>query len=235
MKQRIFHIIILLLLFPGACLSQYNGKNFSLSAGFNYITTSKIYLQPNSADPFFRSTHDNLEDIYSVSFEFRYTVLDELIIGIGAEYLSKTHTNRNFFLAGNRIEIEDGYSVIPIEISGYYLVPFSTENFKFFMGGGAGIYLGRHIRRFGNAEFNPDGNEIGYGIHVAIGMEYLLNEYFSVRGQMRFRDPEFNMKSRYSSKEVNYKGNIYPLPAGSISSKVNIDGITFNIGVSFNF
>lgn len=235
MKLRIFHIIIFFLLFTGTSLSQYNGKNFSITAGFNYITTSKLYLQPNSPDPFFRSTHDNLEDIYSVSFEFRYAVLDELIIGIGAEYLSKTYDNRNFFLAGNRIEIEDGYSVIPIELSGYYLVPFSTEYFKFFMGGGAGIYLGRHIRRFGDVEFNPDENEIGYGIHVAIGMEYLINEFLSVRGQMRFRDPEFNMRSRYSSPSVNYKGNNYPLPAGSISSKVNIDGITFNIGVSFNF
>lgn len=235
MKQRIFHIIILILLFSETSFSQYNGKKFSLSAGFNYITTSKLYLQPNSADPFFRSTHDVLEDIYSVSFEFRYKVLDELIIGIGTEYLSKTHNNGNFFLAGNRIEIEDGYTVIPIELSGYYLVPFSTEDFKFFMGGGAGIYLGRHIRRIEDVEFNPDGNELGYGIHVAIGMEYLINEYFSVRGQMRFRDPEFTMKSRYSNPAVNYKGNNYPLPAGSISSKVNIDGITFNIGLSFNF
>jgi len=52
---------------------------------------------------------------------------------------------------------------------------------------------------------------------------------------MRFRDPEFEMTSSYSSDTVNYENENYDLRTQNFSSKVNIDGITFTIGVVFNF
>ena len=46
--------------------------------------------------------------------------------------------------------VTDGYELYPVELSIYYFLPFSTEDFKFYMGGGMGIYPGKRTREFGN-------------------------------------------------------------------------------------
>jgi len=52
---------------------------------------------------------------------------------------------------------------------------------------------------------------------------------------MRFRDPEFEMENSYPDKIVNYGGKTYLLSSQTFSSKVNIDGISFAIGILFQF
>lgn len=235
MKWKYFHIVILFVISFAGIHAQSEDNKFSISLNYNYTTTSRLYLQPNSSDPFLRNLYNELEDIYSVSAEFRFEILEELLIGLGCEFINKTFQNPNFNLGGRRIEIKDGFNVIPVEMSIYYLLPFSTHKFKFFMGGGAGIYIGKHIREFGDVFFENEKSQIGYGIHVGVGMEYFIKDFLSIRGQMRFRDPEFKMKSRYSNSIVNYNGNSYLISADSYNSKANIDGVTFTIGAVFNF
>ena len=235
MKLKFSHIIIFSVITSINILPQSTDNKFSISLNYNYTTTSKLYLQPNSSDPFLRNLYSELEDIYSISTEFRFEIYEHLLIGLGSEFISKTFPNRNFNLGGNRIEIKDGFSVIPIELSLYYLLPFSSQQFKFFMGGGGGIYFGKHIREFGDVFFQENESQVGYGIHVGVGMEYFIKDYLSIRGQMRFRDPEFKMKSRYSNNIVNYSGNSYLISTDSYNSKANIDGVTFTIGAVLNF
>lgn len=215
--------------------SQYNGSDFNFSLSYNYTTTSKLYLQPNSADPVLRAEYESLDEIYNLSFEFRYRLFEHVIVGIGSEFITKSFTNQNFLLEGNRIDVKEGYNLIPVELNIYYLLPFSTERFKFFMGGGGGFYFGSRIREFGDVEFLNEGIKIGYGINVSVGMDYLVNELISIRGQMRFRDPELIIKSKYSGSTVNYKGNSYSLSDNIFTTKVNIDGLTFTIGLTISF
>lgn len=235
MKCKVNHIIILFVINSVFIFPQSADNKFSISLNYNYTTTSRLYLQPNSSDPFLRNLYNELEDIYSISAEFRFEILEDLLLGLGGEFITKTFPNQNFNLGGRRIEIKDGFSVIPVELSIYYLLPFSTQRFKFFMGGGGGIYFGKHIREFGDVFFENEKSQIGYGIHVGVGMEYFIQDYFSIRGQMRFRDPEFKMKSRYSNSIVNYNGNTYLISADSYNSKGNLDGVTFTLGAVLNF
>jgi hypothetical protein len=158
-----------------------------------------------------------------------------MIIGIGTELLRKTYAHSNFILGENRIDINEGYNLIPVELNLYYILPFSTERFKFFMGGGGGFYFGNHIREFGDVEFVNESEKIGYGINVSVGMDYIVNELISVRGQMRFRDPEIILKSKYSNSTVNYRGNSYLISDNIFTTKVNIDGVTFTIGLTIGF
>lgn len=235
MKLKYYSILFFILLFCKENLSQYNGSDFNFSLNYNYTTTSKLYLQPNSADPVLSTEFESLDGIYNLSFEFRYRLFEQMIIGIGTEFIRKSYTHRNFILEGNGIDINEGYNLIPVELNLYYLLPFSTERFKFFMGGGGGVYFGSQIREFGDVEFVNDGGKIGYGINVSVGMDYIVNELISVRGQMRFRDPELIMKSKYSNSTVNYKGNSYLLSDNVFTTKVNIDGLTFTIGLTVSF
>lgn len=227
--------IILFFIAATSLFAQYNGKRFYFSANYIYTTTSKLYLQPNSSDPVIRGTHDDLEDIWSYSGELGYRVFEDISLGLSGEYLKKTFTNDNMNLGGIRATMTDGFEVYPVELTIYYTLPFSTESFKFFMGGGGGLYFGNHIRRLGDVSVSTESRKIGYGIQVAVGMDYLFYKNFAVRGQMRFRDPEFEMKNSYSSKTINYEGRTFILSSQTFSSKVNVDGISFAIGILFQF
>ncbi|NMB82900.1 MAG: hypothetical protein GYA14_13895 [Ignavibacteria bacterium] len=234
MKLNFQYILLLLFILCKANFPQYNGSDFNFAISYNYTTTSKLYLQPNSSDPVLRSEYENLDGIYNLSFEFRYKIFESMIIGLGTEFIQKSYTNRNYFIQGDRVEIKEGYNLIPVELTLYYLLPFSTEKFKFFMGGGGGLYFGKQIREFGNVNFNSAELTTGYGINVSVGMDYLVNEFISVRGQMRFRDPELIMKSKYSGSNTIYNGKSYLLSDNTFTTKVNIDGVTFTIGLSLS-
>ena len=233
---RIFLISYLIILtFSSVLLAQTKENKFGFSLNINYTTTSEFFLHPNSTDAVIRNIHEDLEDIRSYSAELRYFLSESILIGIGTEYIEKTSDNVNLNLGGFRLVMTDGYKMIPLELSLYYQLPFSTESFKFFMGGGMGIYFGWNIRAVGDVSIKNISRKIGYGIHVSVGMDYVVKKFLSLRGQMRFRDPEFEMESEYSSDIVNYEGRALLFQSQTFASKVNIDGITFSLGAVFNF
>ena len=52
---------------------------------------------------------------------------------------------------------------------------------------------------------------------------------------MKFRDPQFTVKSKYSTEQFIYNGEILRPPHESFDSKINIDGVTFVLGAAFLF
>jgi len=212
--------------------AQYNGNDFSISANVNYTTTSKIFLTPNAPEEFLRNKNFPIEDILSYSFELRYRLSEPVILGLSSEYINDEAEGRN--LTSPIFLVKDGFEVIPIELSAYYFFPFSTENFKFYMGGGIGFYFGKHLRSFGDVEFDHVKSSNGIGIQMSLGMDYLISDFLSVRSEMRFRDPKFDVTSKYSNETVLYEDRYYKLSTDEINTKINIDGLTFRLGVVFH-
>ena len=236
MKIKIFALTILIL--SSNTLAQFN-KTFGVSVNAVYNTSAKIYLSPNSSDIILRNNSFLIENFINPSIDFRYRLSESILIGINTEYMTTSSVGPNltvFF--GNStvtIDVEDGFRLIPLELSAYYLLPFSTEQFKFLMGGGMGFYIGSHIRKFGDVEVSNAERKAAYGIHVSISMDYLIKDFISVRGEMKFRDPQFTVKSKYNKKEVNYNGSVIRLAQDSFDSKINVDGVTFILGLAFHF
>jgi hypothetical protein len=232
-------VIFSLYIFSPISFSQYNGNNFSIGLNAVYTTTAKVYLNPNSSDITLRNQYFLLEDIINPSADIRYRLSEPLIIGLNVEYMTKTDFGSSLRVFINNtvstIEVEEGFMLIPVELSLYYLLPFSTESFKFLMGGGGGYYFGEHIRKFGDAEVESIERKAAFGIHVSISMEYLLRDNLGLRTEMRFRDPQFNLTSRYTKEQVNYNGTTINLTQNNFSSKINVDGVTFVLGAVFNF
>ncbi len=232
-------LIIVILIFPLNLFAQFNGDNFSVSINAVYTTTAKVYLTPNSSDEILRNYAFPLTDIVNPSIDFRYKIYDEVFIGLSTEYMKHTQSGKNLTVfAGNNtatIEVEDGFALVPIELSLHYLMPFSTEKFKFLMGAGGAYYIGEHIRKLGDVEVSNVERKAAYGIHVSIGMEYLLRKNISLRTEMKFRDPQFTVKSKYNKQTAEYNGNIITLPQETFDSKINVDGVTFIAGISFQF
>jgi hypothetical protein len=133
------------------------------------------------------------------------------------------------------VSTQDGFEVYPVELSAYYIMPFSTVDFHFYIGGGFGLYYGNHLRNFGEADVTTIRQDLGYGIQVSTGMDYLITDFFSVRGELKFRDPQFDMQSQYSKTEVTINGRLYEINNDIFDSKVNINGITFGLGLVVHF
>ena len=236
-KIKFFSIIIAMII-PNISVAQYNGNDFYISGSYRYTTTSKLFLEPNSPDPFLRRTNSPLEDIFSYAGEVRYRLSESMIIGLIVESISATETVdiRTFgFQLNEAISAEDGYRIIPIEFSLYYHLPFSTEHWKFYMGGGIGYYWGEYIRNFNGISVSNEERDFAYGIQVGLGMDYMINDFSSIKFEMRFRDPEIEMKSRYSADRFQANGGTVTIRTQTFTSKVNIDGATFSLGAAIHF
>ncbi|MFC2094650.1 hypothetical protein ACFLSH_03375 [Bacteroidota bacterium] len=225
MNRKFLLILLLLNNFPNFC--QYNGNDFSIGVYGFYTNSASIFLNPNASDIVLRNSSFDIEDIFNPGIDIRYRVSEPLILGLGVEYMKITETDPNLsvYLGGSLIPIdENGFKLIPIEFTAYYLLPFSTEGFKFLMGGGLGYYIGEFIRKVSVSEVTSIQEDIAIGIHVSVSMDYIPINNVVVRFQMKFRDPQFTVTNYY---EI--------LPEESFDTKVNVDGITFMLGAAVQF
>lgn len=227
------------ILFAGSLNAQYNDRNFSIGLSAVYTTSAKLFLNPNSPVVIERNASFDFEDIYNAALNFRYKLISDLFLDLNTEYMKKTAYGKNervFMDGGIRfIEVEDGFKLIPFELSLYYLLPFSTERFKFLMGGGGAFYFGSQIRKFGNAEVSTVKRKTAYGIQVAIEMDYLIKENISINAQMKFRDPQFTIRNQYSKAEYILNGQTVQILENEFDTKINVDGISFVLGIAYHF
>ena len=216
-----------------------DNKKFILGVNGVYTTTAKIYLYPYSSDPVLRNTTFPISDIFNPGVYLKYKLSEDLLIGINTEYMTSTSSGNNLTVfSGNRtvtITVQDGFRLIPVELSLYYLLPFSLERYKFMMGGGVAYYYGQQIRLFGNDQISSRETQIAYGIQVSVSMDYYLTKNIIIHGGMKFRDPQFVVNNTYDRKTVNYKGNTYLIAQDSFTSKINVDGVAFDLGAAFEF
>ena len=239
MSKNLKHCLLLFFLFNSFSFAQFNGNKFSIGIDAVYTTTARVYLNPNSSDVTLRNGYFLLEDIFNPGLDIRYRLTEPLVIGLNIERMRKTAVGPNLgVLFGSSValvNVEDGFNLIPVELSLYYIMPFSTERFKFLMGGGGGYYFGEHIRKFGDAEVENIERKAAYGIQVSVSMEYLLRPNIAIRTEMKFRDPQFSLKNKYTKDAVKYQGSTVHLSQEVFDSKINVDGVTFILGAAINF
>jgi outer membrane protein W len=232
-------ILILFLLGQSFSFSQLNGERFSLFIGGDYITSAQIFLNPNSSDVIIRNQAFEITDLFSPVIDLRYSITDEILIGLSTEYISKNTKGYNqTVLEGSHLvkyEVDDGVTFIPIELSIYYYMPFSTENFSFIMGGGIGYYPGYHTRTLGDIKISNEKNNNSFGMLVSIGMEYRVFKQIGIQYNMKFRDPENKVTSRYKDSSFNYNGSPRTIDNTEFTTKINLNGISFLAGVVIHF
>jgi len=234
-------LILLLILLNNFSFTQNNDERFSVFIGGNYITSAQIFLNPNSSDLIIRNESFEITDLFAPSFDIRYRLTDDVLIGAATEYISST--NKLTLLipesgSGRMLafETDDGVIFIPIEFSAYYLMPFSTESFSFTMGGGIGYYIGSHTRILGDTEIENINKKNTFALLVSLGMEYRVYKQFGLRFDMKFRDPENKITSKYKSATFNYKDREnLTIINNEFDSKVNLNGVSFLLGLTFHF
>lgn len=218
-------------------LQAQNKFNFSLNG--SYTTSAKIYLSPNASDPEIRNRSFPLSSFFSQGMELRCFLTDNINVSFNIEYLTSKETGRNLVVFSNNsaveIDVEDGFNLIPLELSIYYLLPFSSEGFKLYMGGGIGYYYGEMIRSFGDISVSTVNRKLSYGIHATVSADFLINNFFGIRGELKFRDPQFTVTSEYNKQSTNFNGNDILIGQKTFDSKINVDGVTFTFGLVYYF
>ena len=239
MKIKVVNIFGAIILFSAPLYSQFHENNFGISINAVYTTSADIFLNPNSSDIVIRNKQFVVEDIINPSLDIRYKLNEWFVLGLNLEYMQKSALGPNLTVfLGNRIvvfEVEDGFRVIPVELTAHYLFPFSTEQFVFMMGGGMGYYHGEFTRKFRDVDLSIQQRQFAIGIHVSASMDYMPLEFFSIRFEMKFRDPQYNVTSKYNKTTVIYQGEEIHLPDDAFETKINVDGVTFSLGCVFHF
>jgi outer membrane protein W len=219
-------------------LAQFTPARLGISLNAVFTTSADIYLNPNSSDVEARNRSFLIEDIWNPGIDFRYRFTDVFILGLNIEYIKKTTSQPNLTaFIGNQVytfTVDDGFETIPIELTAYYFFPFSTEKFKFTMGGGVGYYYGRFIREFSNADLEVTQRKISFGLLVSTSIDYMILDFLSARLELKFRNPQYNVSSKYTKTQVEYQGNVIQLPENPFETKVDINGLTFVFGIVYH-
>jgi len=210
-------------------------RPYSISVLGTYTTSSKLFHHPNDPDELLRSEFLPLDDIFSFGLDARKSFdAIRLQVGVSLEYLRRTDL---FDLpTGNTtLTVRDGFAVYPLEVTGYFLIPVGSDQVRFYMGGGGGMYIGERIYEYNAVAAKPTEHPPGFGIHIVSGIEYFLNPVVSLRGELKFRDVQFETTNRFPPNAVLSDPN-FALVGGTqpFQSRINIDGMTMNIGLAFH-
>jgi hypothetical protein len=114
-----------------------------------------------------------------------------------------------------------------------FSLPFSTERFDMFVGGGVGLYTGRRIYLVADAEAEHVSSTPAVGIHVVVGAEYLVAGGVGVRFEVLFRDPQMGVENRFPQSSVTSRGVTYPLQTAPFRSNINLNGNVYSLGICF--
>jgi len=227
-------ILILMILAAAKCYSQ--DYLYSISVFGSFTTTSKLFHHPNDADELVRSQFLPLNSIFSTGIDIRRSIEPLRIrLGLSIEYISKTEILSLPSSTNTQIPVKDGYTAVPVEISGFFTIPIGTEVLQMYMGGGCGIYTGTRNYTYGGARSVTVDRKVNIGIHVLSGVEYALAGRFSLRGELKFRDVQFETVNKFTSEMTMYDGSFLTLDQEGLASHIHIDGMTLNIGVAYHF
>ena len=208
-------------------------RDLALIMTGNLTTSSELYPNPNAADAFLRSQSYLVEDFYGAGFELRYRIPESAIaIGIAADYVHAPLSRSLTIASRGGIPVEDGYEAIPVEVTGYFIIPASGPRFGIFMGGGIGAYFGRRTYRLAGVEALTVDRRPGFGIHVLGGVSYRFIERLSVIGQMKFRDLQFETSNQFPTGQITYNGAVINVGQKAFASRVNTDGVVFQLGIA---
>ncbi len=204
-----------------------------------YMTSARVYHSPHSSDEVLRNEYAEVKGLSSYGGEIRYHIPSTFVeVGVGAEFISITRGGQFSLISGNeayQFPTNEGITMVPVELSAHIVLPFSGEQIRLTMGGGAGFYFGRRTLTIAGIDIPSEKTAFGFGIHVQTGIDYFMTRNLAIRGEIKFRDPQFEVTNRFETMVVSYQGKFLPVEQTEIFSRINIDGIAFTIGIVYYF
>ena len=208
-----------------------NVESNAFSVSCSYVAESQIFTSPASPDPAQRTLTTEIDASSSYSFQYRRELLHSLFLETSLEYTSGEASWHDQF----GTELSDGYDAYIVELSGLFALPFSGRIMRVYVGGGGGLYFGTRSLSLASAKAESIGGSPSFGIHVLFGMEWWVLSDLSLRGDIRFRDPQISVENQFNQSSVESNGVEYPLPVRPFPGDININGNVYSIGLMYYF
>jgi opacity protein-like surface antigen len=226
-------VCILALLLPGVLIAQE--ETFSFIVKGNLTTGSRLFPNPTAADPVARSESILFEDFWGLGVEVKFQFPGSSIsLGLSTDYI-RSHQSSPVTASRRTVPGEDGFVVVPVELTGYFRIPVTDGPFGVFMGGGGGFYFGRRdLSIAGVAAVSGEGKH-GYGIHVLGGVSYRLTPLVTITAEMKFRDAHFEAVNTYPVTRIPYRDVVVNVSRTPMTSSIHTDGMVLQLGVAFTF
>lgn len=208
------------------------GNGITLSLTGSYTTGARI------TSDVFRTDEFTMERLiggnYGVGVDARWNLPGERYM-VGASYERITGLERRSVLYTQynylAVPFEESYEVQGVELSGSFIVPISSDELRFSLGGGAGIYEGTRSYTIAGVRAASATASSYAGIHVMTGVDYRFHSVIGLRFEVKFRDPHFTVTSQFNQQSAVFQGKRIPLPQATDNSTVNLFGVNYRGGL----
>lgn len=220
----------------------YNGSGkFTLQVYGMYVSSAELQNNIKSSVSFVRDASIELKGGYGYGAEFTYNPgfsNFDVMFYISSEYMKVKDDELLLRFendsASSVVRFTEEYNLLPLEAGLKWNLPVSTERFKIFIGGGAGIYFGNRTRSVGPYSTSPISRKAGVSMNVLAGLEYFFQRNLSLDFEFKFREASFESQDRFAVDYVTIGGNIYSLD-NPVYSRLLIDGTRVSAGLKYHF
>lgn len=236
-------MFVVLFLISGRLLSQNTfsdnktSGDFSFSISGNYISSASVQLYADSDNPVEGNLLTEIDGGYSLGLNLRKRIFgDNIFLTVSSEYISVKddelyqvlHSDTNMF----KLNVSEELTVVPLELSLYYLLPGFFKNTNIYIGGGIGTYFGNRKRQLGPYFSETVSNSLNFSMNVLFCAEYMFSGNFAANFELRFRDAQYRVVSRYPSGSINIDGVVYYFRR-EFESNIFVDGLRMGFGLTY--
>ncbi|HLP16063.1 MAG TPA: hypothetical protein VK470_07390 [Bacteroidota bacterium] len=224
-------------MFSAYALAAYADDSVMLLGKASFTTNTRIFY--NVDNPQIIADMANVSSNFGFGAEVRVrTFWERWYIGLAVEQIKGSQqTLLTYSGPYNDVLVPrtDGYEIMPIELSGYYSVPISSNTIVFYLGGGIGYYKGKRNYSIGNADSRSDGVNSALGIQVSTGLRWMITPMLGIEGQLRFRDPQISATNVFDQSATTYGGVRVLLSRTPSHTTINLNGINYSAGLAIVF
>lgn len=223
-------------------ISSFDGSGrFTLQVFATYISAAELQNNIKSNISFIRDASIELKGGYGYGAEVTYNpniTNFDVMFYLSSEYLKVKDDELLLRFendsASSVVRFTEEYNMIPLEGGLKWNLPVSTEKFKIFIGGGAGVYFGNRKRSVGPYTTSAVSRKAGVSMNVLAGLEYFVERNLSLNFEFKFREASFESQDRFDVDYVNINGNVYNMD-NPVYSRLLIDGTRLSIGLKYHF
>jgi hypothetical protein len=223
------HLWSFLLLLPAVYASAQE-RPHAIAVYANIISASKLFTAPLSQDLVEKNNAEQFGTILNARVAYSYSFTPMMRLQLSGELVEDEDVLRD----NNGTDIADGYRLYAAELAGLFVLPFTGKTFALFIGGGGGVYWGTRKYAIAGITADPLDSSPSFNILTVIGAEYFFSDLLSLAAEWRFRDPVVTAKNAFTRASVESYGITYPLEQRPFTSKINVNGNTYSLGVCFH-
>lgn len=210
-------------------------KKFSILLYGTYVSSAELQNDIDAPLPFFRDASTELKGGYGYGGEISYSPeinSFDITFYLSSEYLKVRDDDLTIQFAEDtntaKIRFTEEYYLIPVEGGLKWHLPVSTERFKIYIGGGAGVYFGDRKRTISVFSTSSISAKPGFSLNVLAGTEYFIGRNLSFDFEFKFREASFEAVSRFNDG--------YPFGLdNTIHSRIIVDGVRLSAGLKYHF